>query len=549
MAVTEYQKQLCAMIPVFPPADVMEWSDREGLMDYDAIVYRAGWEYDPLTDMKLPAVECTCSACGRTFYADRWDKVGCCGRDAFGPLLNDKKIYSGKEAHCPKCGKKVAVYHCSDVSRDGRTIVWKLVMRFMLIDGNPAAVTWSREKYLDKQGRVWQKANPYEAYVFAGKKCYRFCGWYKYFFSYVQMDHWEECARCDDRLSEFDPGRIAPWDARMFDGTIFENAKLDLYLRDSDPKKTYPITYLRSFQQHPQVENLIVQGMTRLYNDLIYANKGDYYYTSHAKIPTKGICWKNKKPAALLGVTKEEFRRIKKEHWTLDELVLVQTAREHGAAFDILYYRKRKTPGYNRVKACLSYGQDPYKADRYVKNQKKKDGKASLTFLEDYWALCRKLEITLTPRIAYPQDLRREHDRVTALYNAQAMERKAQENSRYNGRFAALENKYAGFTWTHEGLTIGIAHTPKDLLIEGQTLGHCVGTYIQTHAGGKHCIFLLRRAEKPDEPYYTLELDMKTLQVLQNRGKKNCARTPEVKAFEEAWLAYIGSICDIKKGA
>ena len=34
-------------------------------------------------------------------------------------------------------------------------------------------------------------------------------------------------------------------------------------------------------------------------------------------------------------------------------------------------------------------------------------------------------------------------------------------------------------------------------------------------------------------------MNTKTGKVLQNRGKKNCERTLEVRAFEEQWLADI----------
>ncbi len=38
---------------------------------------------------------------------------------------------------------------------------------------------------------------------------------------------------------------------------------------------------------------------------------------------------------------------------------------------------------------------------------------------------------------------------------------------------------------------------------------------------------------------YTLELDERKLTVRQNRGMRNCPRTPEVQAFEELWLSWV----------
>lgn len=75
--------------------------------------------------------------------------------------------------------------------------------------------------------------------------------------------------------------------------------------------------------------------------------------------------------------------------------------------------------------------------------------------------------------------------------------------------------------------------------VEGNALHHCVGTYGKKHANGSTAIFFIRRASRPNEPWYTLELDEKKLEVRQNRGKHNCARVPEVQAFENKWLAWV----------
>ena len=77
---------------------------------------------------------------------------------------------------------------------------------------------------------------------------------------------------------------------------------------------------------------------------------------------------------------------------------------------------------------------------------------------------------------------------------------------------------------------------------EGKTLNHCVATYKNVHAAGKKAIFFIRREKEPDKPWYTLELDVEKLTVVQNRGKCNCARTKQVEEFEQAWLEHIRTI-------
>ena len=83
------------------------------------------------------------------------------------------------------------------------------------------------------------------------------------------------------------------------------------------------------------------------------------------------------------------------------------------------------------------------------------------------------------------------------------------------------------------------AASQQDLTDEGNHLHHCVSTYGQRHAEGKSAIFFIRRKSRPGESYYTLELDEEKLTVRQNRGLRNCPRTPEVQAFEDLWLSWV----------
>jgi hypothetical protein len=72
-----------------------------------------------------------------------------------------------------------------------------------------------------------------------------------------------------------------------------------------------------------------------------------------------------------------------------------------------------------------------------------------------------------------------------------------------------------------------------ELLAEGSAMQHCVGTYADMVAKNKTTILLIRRQDNPEESFYTLE--WRDGQVIQCRGKRNCAMTDEVKEFVETW--------------
>ena len=79
----------------------------------------------------------------------------------------------------------------------------------------------------------------------------------------------------------------------------------------------------------------------------------------------------------------------------------------------------------------------------------------------------------------------------------------------------------------------------EELILEGKLLHHCVATYAKSYAEGRTAILFIRRTSEPDKPFFTLEFDEKAKRVRQNRGLRNCDRTPEVTAFETAWLDYV----------
>ena len=99
------------------------------------------------------------------------------------------------------------------------------------------------------------------------------------------------------------------------------------------------------------------------------------------------------------------------------------------------------------------------------------------------------------------------------------------------------------YAWEHDGILIRPAASEQELRKEGSALHHCVATYAKRHAAGELTIFFIRRVEEPDKPWFTLNFNEKFLSVTENRGLHNCVRTPEIEAFEAAWLAWVRADC------
>jgi hypothetical protein len=91
-----------------------------------------------------------------------------------------------------------------------------------------------------------------------------------------------------------------------------------------------------------------------------------------------------------------------------------------------------------------------------------------------------------------------------------------------------LQNRY-GFAW--KGLLIRPPQSADEIVAEGHALRHCVGTggYIKDMAQGQYFILFVRRSERPDEPFFTMEDSNNA--VVQCRGQNNCAMPEEVAKF------------------
>ena len=565
----ERQEHILELLPLHPDDTFDTWAKRHKTMQDHVIVYKMVYVPDILSGEKQKMVHCHCSACDKVFYQAMSPAVGVRSTVSFGWYDDNNDPVGNEDAcSCPCCGAKAISLHSSKIPKGGRTIGYYFPIQIMKLGGVPVLICWRYRRTVEKNGGTWISAERYEAYAFCEKKAFRYCGYYNFMGSCHPTDSWEPRSICVDGIREHDKAEIYPFRKDVFRGTALENAKFKEYIKGSRGR-CYPVTYLRTFQKHQQAENLVVQGAAELLNQLIYANKSysGYGYTAIERIvvPEKGICWKRKKPAQMLDLNKDEWRYFKAHPWDLDVLEAYKKIRAAGYSVDAFRYKEGELPISmdDAVTLATKYGTDPEKAVRYLDRQNRKiappeecDG----IMLLDYWSMAKQEGVRfLTERDRWPKDLYHAHELMVDLMNrrqreeerrreAQRLAREKKDAEDKRGDFERLAQLWGPLSFSADGLSIRIASAPQELFEEGMWLHHCVGSYVNKHAQGGCCIFFLRRAEAPDEPYYTLELNMQTFNVIQNRGKRNCERTPEIEAFETQWLAYIQQFKGLQNG-
>ncbi len=529
------------MLPIKPPQGIFDMAERYW-KDSNAIVMNVEWITDPLTGLKRREVRCRCTACGEDFYSDYSGAACSFGISNYGFFnrRTNEHVGSYESTLCPECGAPVKAVAISNMYSDGYQIACKTYVAIQKIENKLCIIAWWIEKRVDKKGKIAINSKIQEAYIADGKKIIKCTGAQRYFYSYSYFNKWQLRKRYDDTLCEVDSDFILPFDEETLIGTACENSKLDIFCKG---EKRMIVSYLRLWQKHSNIENLVTQGHSDLVNEALTdakkSNAGFGYQNWRGSTNTDAFDFKKAKPHEMLRLTKEEYKSVAANRLSLKEIRLLNTYRS--------YDRKVTPENVRRIQNRIKYSFDEFTATGeplvaacdYLDKQEKKhpDFKTRLDVktLLDYWELCKKQNIELDEvKVRYPQNLIAKHDQLVALIKFEA-------SKELIAKYKARTKKLATFSFEDEetGLMIVPAASENELIKEGNVLNHCVATYAKRHANGETAIFFIRHTDNPSEPFFTLELDEKTYTVKQNRGKHNCARTPEVKAFEEKWLAWL----------
>lgn len=155
--------------------------------------------------------------------------------------------------------------------------------------------------------------------------------------------------------------------------------------------------------------------------------------------------------------------------------------------------------------------------------------------LRDYVRMCK--EMGINPE-KYSKNLRKDHD--IAAMNYQMM----QDEVRHEQFKKEMEKPiWDELLYENKKYTIVKPTEPQDLIEEGESLGHCVASYVNDVIKGKCKIFFLRLADMKDEGLVTIEIrgnNRKDLRIVQVKGRGNRNPVASEKAFIEEWAEKKG---------
>ena len=156
---------------------------------------------------------------------------------------------------------------------------------------------------------------------------------------------------------------------------------------------------------------------------------------------------------------------------------------------------------------------------------------------DDYLKAVKNLKLDLNDtKNAYPRDFNAMHDLRTSQHQA-----KIDNELKDKFEKAVSQNKWAEFEG--DSYVIILPKTIADLRREGETLKHCVGKmgYDAKMANGTSLICFLRKTEALEDPFVTIELDVKSKKIRQSYGERNSKPEQSVTVFLEEWVKFLKS--------
>ena len=532
-------------------------------LDTHGFLYEVEWVEDWGLEMlldecarprKQKMVRVQCSCCG---YQDLYHYGR--GQKGYGFVLPESlteveggTVYEdGDNILCPSCECPVQIRRKASLRQKGYVISAENRAMSAAVVGEDHLLVltgWVIQRRVFFGGGERLEAIPGEAYVFSAGKCTQLMGWVNsysgtagYYIQYTrdwrQPRAWHTQWGQEEYIFGLTPQLIAE--------SCLPHCKLDVYMERRPGAYHYPVTYLRLCQVHPNMESVLLHGLPRVLDDLI----GEYAHAEvvagrHARPELSELDWSQTRPAQILRLTRDELSMARAQSWGVLFWRLFTGAKalgEHLSEGDI---RNAFCLGDEHVTELV--GRGPVgKSLRYLLHQcelagVEDDGEdpdpndvIDVQTLLDYWGMAELAGCHLDdPAVRWPRCLPEAHDRMAVL----AADR---EDKCLAGNFRIRRKQLARYAFRFGDLLIRPAKSQRELKEEGEQLNHCVATYGKRHANGETAIFFIRRRSKPGIPYYTLELNENTLTVRQNRGKRNCPRTPEVQDFEHLWVTWL----------
>ena len=175
----------------------------------------------------------------------------------------------------------------------------------------------------------------------------------------------------------------------------------------------------------------------------------------------------------------------------------------------------------------------------YLKKQKIAPSKFTIIW-RDYLRMAREEGYDTTDDIVrFPKDLKARHDQLVEVRNQRKDDKRLEGYKKLDDRIKERLPGMKDYFWEDREYMIIPAGTCKELMDEGRTLHHCVGssdTYMRKMADGVSWILFLRKKSELKKPYYTIEISLKDDHIIQFYSEYD--RQPDKETINDVLNRY-----------
>lgn len=442
-----------------------------------------------------------------------------CGADA----MIDKKTYpKGKDLTvCPRCGETVkprAWKSRKELKRQKFTYqhfqrgrgreIWARGFRvWRNYDGEFEFFEYQRICYMDGKALRWTR----KGWIVDGNGRLAHDEWQQR--KQVKLTRWQYSFGTHENF-------IGGIDRETIRNTCLEYSQLDRTLDRAIDAVSDPLEYAALYVKYPACEYLWKMGLECLFSMREQDKRGFQ----------RAVNLKAKSPGKLLkGLEKADIRVLRDESFSFRTLDTYRELRQKGAlkpCHDDFEFADIANVARGDIREmCMN---EPQKMKKYFKRQKEKSGLTLAQVLRDYGDYLHQLQ-QVGGGDLLPDDLHDAHIRLSERIKHIVDDRK-------NAGFRVRRRLLKQYKWRKNGLVIRPVDSQNEIIREGELQHNCVAGYADAHIAGETAIFVLRKLDKPQQPFCTVEFKEKTKTVVQCRGYRNSDAPEDAKEFIRLWL-------------
>lgn len=440
-----------------------------------------------------------CAACGKTYSTN--DRFNC------------RELTT-----CPKCGAEIKIAKEKYISGPSSCDKEKLYFVHKTMDkGNPATllIMANIERTINLKGKYEYRYDTDYFEVNTEGKIYP----YKYNY---QMYSYTD--------ARYPPDMRAYICESEFKAHFKENAYKKINFELLEGKKISLYRIIASTSYGPLAGKLINKGMIRLAEDARYLTQSDTFED-------------------VFGLDRNYMQSVRRWDLTYRELMIVQRAdcwvddnlfgkiRVIAAA---QYFDRER---FEKMLKMMSYRKAVGYIARQVVATHKTSDQVMMWYL-DYIRMSEELlnktykkkDCKIEKCYMFPRNIEEAHDKVSDQL-------RCSNNPKKNRRIKAMYMRHhKEYEFTYKGLIAVMPKSIEDFISEGRKLNHCIASgdeYIDQHIAGEKLSFFIRKAEKPDEPYFTFSINVERMTKTDCNGKNHKLPTKEIEEFIKAFLQHL----------